>query len=131
MDAHWQVVGLSAPKSISRCPCRTRKQRLARVVRRRGRCGGRFFLGWDAFSSTAFFTRAICRKRFHASSRLSPSRVVLFSVAWEFIVFSYVSSARFVYTCTASLNRAMDSITLLLLLDPLPILPCPRSCSAS
>jgi hypothetical protein len=46
---------------------------LAWVVRPRGRCGGRFFLGWDAFIllpwATAFFTRAMGRKRLRISSR--------------------------------------------------------------
>jgi hypothetical protein len=52
-----------------------------------------------ASPATAFFTRAMSRKRLCASSRrvrrrLSPPRDVFFSVAWEFLVFSYVSSTR-------------------------------------
>jgi hypothetical protein len=63
------VVGLLAPKGVSRRSCRSRGKRLARVVRRRGRCGSRFFLDLGAFSCHNAFTRAMGRMGPSLSSR--------------------------------------------------------------
>jgi hypothetical protein len=90
-DARGQVVGLVVPKGLSRRPCCSRGQRLARFVRRRSRCGGRSFLGWDAFSchgalhprhgpqvSSSFLERRV-------RCRLSPQRVAFSALPRSFV----------------------------------------------
>jgi hypothetical protein len=94
MDACGQVIRLLAPKGFSRCPCLSRGQRLARVVRR-GRYGGRFFLAWEPFSchgvlhprhawaaSVPVLPRAARRE-----APLVASTCCIFGVAWKFLVF--------------------------------------------
>jgi hypothetical protein len=86
-----QVIGLLALKGFSRRPCRSRRQRLVRVVRDRRRCGGCFFLGWGCLSchgalhprhgpqvSPCFLERRVRR-------RLSPPRVAFSALPRSFL----------------------------------------------
>jgi hypothetical protein len=88
-NAWRQVAGLLAPRGFSCRPCRSRGHRLARVVRRGGRCGGHFFSGGvPSLHVTALFTRATSpyflaqrvRRR-----RSSPPRVVLSTSRGSFL----------------------------------------------
>jgi hypothetical protein len=85
-DACGQVAGLLAPKGFSRRSCRSRGEGLALIIRRRRRCGGRFFLGGDAFSCNSVF-HPPCHGP-QASPCLSPPLVAstccILSVAKEF-----------------------------------------------
>jgi hypothetical protein len=74
------------------------------LARNARRCGGRFFLGWDAISCQgALHPRHIWDTSDSAFSRamreapLVASTCCVFNVAWEFLVFSYVLHARYVH----------------------------------
>jgi hypothetical protein len=123
-DACGQVVGPLVPKGCSCRPCRSRGQRLKRAVRRRGRCVGRFFLGWDAFcschggfhprhglqASPCFFARRVRRRL------LVLSNCCVFQRRVGVYFFSCISSARFVH--------------IVVIPFPLPWIPLP-SCHSS
>jgi hypothetical protein len=122
-----------APKGLSRRPCCSRGQRPTLIVRRRKRCGGRFFIGWDAFSCHgALHPRhgpqaCPCFLERRVRRRLTPPRVAFSALSRSF--FSSICFAQ----CSAYICRALDSVILLSLLPfcfPSHF-PCPCSCCSS
>jgi hypothetical protein len=119
---------LLAPKGFSRRPCRSCGQRLARVVRRRRRFGGRYFFGSDAFSihgalrarhgpqaSPCFLERGVRR-------RLSPPCVAISALPRSFLSLICSVCAH----CSTSLCRPFGfryPLATLALLVPPPFSP--------
>jgi hypothetical protein len=118
-DACGQVVGPMAPKGLSRRPCCSCGQHVARFFRRRRRCGGRFFLAWmKAFSCHgALYPRhgpqaSPCVLERRVRRRLSPPRVIFSELPRSFVgLICYVCAQ-----CSASFCRALDSVIFLPLL---------------
>jgi hypothetical protein len=104
-------VSFTAKLFLSTCACISRRHRLARVVRHRGRCGSRFLLIIsDVFSGHGFLPYA-AKHGPQASPRvlawlvrrrLSPPRVPFPPCAeWDFLMLSRAFCARYVHTVVA------------------------------